>query len=367
MGYLQRLLCLSRVRQRPAALASSILNKAPVDILLCIMDYLPSESAVAFSLSCMHLKRLLGTQNFLRVITSTKDTLALLNLLALDLPNQVVCSACKRLHDMQNLQRYNSATYSAGSTIFQYDSLRFPACVSQDQDNDTYLITNLFGSTAVKMAIKRYHQQPECTKLLKIMSSKAETMETKDYVRQFREECRIIQGCLIHRLQSVYISRYCLGTMPFRQNPPFENICPHIKFRTSEHTIGSGMRRCQECRTEYRIDFKYYDGHGLAMFFTRWKDLGAGPEGEVWTQHLPSRAASQHLPSRVASLRALFTGQVRAQTSVEPQNQLEVRPQDGDLSSAFEDSDDFKFDSLLTSANKAELFRFQKQCHSKLN
>jgi hypothetical protein len=318
------------------------------------MDYLPSESAVAFSLSCMHLKRLLGTQNFLRVITSTKDTLALLNLLALDLPNQVVCSACKRLHDMQNLQRYNSATYSAGSTIFQYDSLRFPACVSQDRDNDTYVITKLFGSTAVKMAIKRYHQQPECTKLLKIMSSKAaETIERRHYVQQFREECRIIQGCLIHRLQSVYIPRKCLGTLPFRHDPPFEKICPHIKFRTSEHNIGSGMRRCQECRTEYRIDFKYYDGHGLAMFFTRWKDLGAGPDGEVWTQHLPSR---------VASLRAAFTGQVRAQTSVELQNQLEVRPQAGDLSSAFEDSDDFKFDSLLTSANKAELFRFQKQC-----
>jgi hypothetical protein len=102
------------------------------------------------------------------------------------------------------------------------------------------------------------------------------------------------------------------------------------------------------------IDFKYYDGRGLAVFFTRWKDLGAGPEGEVWTQHLPPRAA--------ASLGALFASRVWAQTSVGLQTQLEARPQDGDLSSAFEDSDDYKFDSLLTSWNKAELFRFQKQC-----
>jgi len=357
MDYLRGLLSLERERQRPAALSSSILNKAPVDILLYIMDYLPSESAVAFSLSCMHLKCLLGTQHFLRVTSSTKDTLALLNLLALDLPNHVVCSACKRLHNMQNLRRYNSATYSAGSTTYQYDSLRFPACVSQDRNNNTHAISNLFGTTAFKMAIKRYHQQPECTKLLKFMSSKAvKIMETGDYIRQFREECRVFQGCLLHRLQSVYISRKCLINTPFRHDPPSEMICPHIKFRTSEHSIGSGVRRCQECRTEYRIDFKHYDGHGLAMFFTRWKDLGAGPDGEVWAQHLLSRA----------SLGALFASRVRAQTSVGLQTQLEVWPQDGDLSSAFEDSDDFKFDSLLTSGNKAELFRFQKQCLAKV-
>ena len=137
------------------------------------MDYLPSESAVVFCLSCMHLKCLLGTQHFLRVTSSTEDTLVLLNLLALDLPNHVVCSTCKRLHNMQNMRRYNSATYSTGSTTYQYHSLRFPACVSQDQDNRTCAISNLFGTTAFKMAKKRYHQQPECTKLLKIMSSEA--------------------------------------------------------------------------------------------------------------------------------------------------------------------------------------------------
>jgi F-box domain len=365
MDYLRRLLCRSRERQRPAALSASILNKVPVEILVYILDYLPPESAVAFSLSCMHLKYLLGTQHFLRV-ASTEDTLALLNLLALDLPNHVVCSTCKRLHNMENLRRYNSTTCSAGSTTYQYDSLRFPACVSQDRNNNTYTVTNLFGATAFKMAIKRYHQQPECTELLKIMSSKvAETMETKSYVQQFREECRVVQGCLMHRRQSVYISRKCLTTMPFRLGPPSERICPHIKFGISEHNIGSGVRRCQECRTEYCINFKYYDGHGLAMFFTRWKDLGPGPESEVWTQHLLPESEVQR--SRLASLRALFDPSVRAQTSVGPQTQVEVRPQAGDLSSAFGDSDDFKFDSLLTSRNEAELFRFQKQMLAKAN
>jgi hypothetical protein len=70
----------------------------------------------------------------------------------------------------------------------------------------------------------------------------------------------------------------------------------------------------------------------------------------------------QHLPLSVASLRALFTSRVLTQTSVGLQSQLEARPQDGDLSSTSEESDEFKFDLLPTSGNKAELFRFQKQC-----
>jgi hypothetical protein len=262
IDYLQKLLSRSQERQRPAALSTSILNKVPVDILLQIIDYLPSESAVAFSLSCMYLKCLLGTQHFLRVTSSTKNTLTLLNLLALNLPNHIVCSAYKRLHNMQNLRRYNSATYSAGNTTYQYDSLRFPACVSQNRNNNTCAITNLFGATAFKIAIKRYHQQPKCTKLLKIMSSKAtKTIEIRDYVRQFREEYRVVQGCLIYRLQSVYISHKCLTTTPFKRDPPSEIICSHIKFKTSEHNIGSGVRRCQEYRTKYRIDSRYYNSY----------------------------------------------------------------------------------------------------------
>jgi hypothetical protein len=88
MDYLRRLL--SRSRRRPAALLSSILNRVPLEILVYMMDFLPPESAAAFSLSCMQLKCLLGTQHFLKVASSAKNTLALLGLLALDLPNQVV-------------------------------------------------------------------------------------------------------------------------------------------------------------------------------------------------------------------------------------------------------------------------------------
>jgi hypothetical protein len=160
MDYLRRLL--SRSWRRPAALSSSILNEVLLDILLCIMDFLPSESAVAFSLSWMHLKCLLGTQHFLKVASSSKDNLALLDLLALDLPNHVVCSTCRRLHNMENLGRYNMTTYISSHTCYHCNSLCFPACVSRHQSSNASEITSLFGTTAFKMVIKRYHQRPNC-------------------------------------------------------------------------------------------------------------------------------------------------------------------------------------------------------------
>jgi hypothetical protein len=132
-----------------------------------IMDFLPPESAVAFSLSCMHLKCLLGTQHFSKVTSSTRDTLALLNLLAINLPNHVVCPTCESLHNMENLSRYNKGTNYARSTTCFLD------CVSHGRENNTHAVTDLFSTAAFKMAMKRYHQQPECTKLLKIMSSEA--------------------------------------------------------------------------------------------------------------------------------------------------------------------------------------------------
>ena len=63
-----------------------------------------------------------------------------------------------------------------------------------------------------------------------------------------------------------------------------ERIYPHVKFRPSEYHAGSAVQRCQNCRTQYHTDFMDYDGHGVAMFLTRWKDLGSGPESEMWNQ-----------------------------------------------------------------------------------
>ncbi|RDL32398.1 uncharacterized protein BP5553_08854 [Venustampulla echinocandica] len=263
---------------------------------------------------------------------------------------------------MENLQRYNSATYSAGRRIRQYDSLPLPACVVKDRNDDISHITDLFGATAFKMVIKRHHQQPGYTGLLSIMSNKAaQTVEHGGYVRQSREECRVIRGRLMHRLQSVRISLKCLNGTTFVDDLYPEMICPHIKLRRSMLENRSEIRKCRECRTEYSIDFDYYDSHGRAMFFTRWKDLGPDPENEIWKQHIPLNVSDLFFVSFFQSGLSAQTS-TGAQTAMGVQTQVERQSQGGEISSAFGDGNDFKFDSWLTPRNKSELLRFQEQC-----
>ncbi|KAM0130015.1 hypothetical protein ACHAP3_007486 [Botrytis cinerea] len=342
--------------QRPDALSSSILKDIPVEILLNITSYLPIESAVVFSLSCLHLKTRLGSRYFLEVTSSTEHTLALLNLIVLDLPDCVACPFCNRLHNMENLLRYSSMTYSAGSTICRYHALPFPACVSYDRDRSSNMVSIFFGSTAVKMALKRAHQNPECTELLKMMSSpRTRTTHWGKYVRQYREECRIVQGHLMHRMQSVFISRRRENLTAFRV--PFntaEDICTHIEAEGQcfLNTIGSGVKGCRKCPTEYRADVMYCEGLGWGRFFTRWVDLGSELEGELWSRHLP--------PTEEQQTRDLFRRIVSARTDKVPRYKTEIPLMAGYLCSAFEGGRDYKFDSLLTPENKALFLQYRE-------
>ncbi|KAF7945490.1 hypothetical protein EAE96_010257 [Botrytis aclada] len=323
------------------------------------MGYLPLRSAVVFSLSCLHLKEKLGNEYFLKIGSSIEHTLALLDLIVLDLPNCVACSACNRLHNMENLLRYSCITYSAGSTTRQYDGLRFPACVSQDRGRYSGTVSDLFGSTAVKMALKRARQNPACTELVTMMSSpRARMINLGKYIRQFSEECRIVQGHLMHRMQSVYISDGSEKHTAFRSSfAPKEKICTHIKLspRSFLDAAGFGVMRCGRCPTEYRIDVMHCEGLGWGRFFNRWMDLGSESEGELWSQHLPPPEGTQ-----TRRLRDLLEGRVSMNTDKASQVSMEVPPKAGELCSAFEGSKDFKFDSLLTPENRAVFLQFRE-------
>ena len=247
-------------------------------------------------------------------------------------------------------------TYSAGSTICRYHALPFPACVSYDRDRSSNMVSIFFGSTAVKMALKRAHQNPECTELLKMMSSpRTRTTHWGKYVRQYREECRIVQGHLMHRMQSVFISRRRENLTAFRV--PFdtaEDICTHIEAEGQcfLNTIGSGVKGCRKCPTEYRADVMYCEGLGWGRFFTRWVDLGSELEGELWSRHLP--------PTEEQQTRDLFRRIVSARTDKVPRYKTEIPLMAGYLCSAFEGGRDYKFDSLLTPENKALFLQYRE-------
>lgn len=380
LKYLRRLLLRSPKPARPAALSSSILGNIPVEILLYIITFLPPESAAALSLTCSDFKALFGaeyyekvntppntklvfrnllafgTENYQKISSSRHTKLAFLNLLAIDLPHQIVCAPCGRLHHMKNLLRYNPETYRFGSRTWRHQASQRPACVQRDSMNMVDHVTSIFGTTAFKMAVKQHQLHPESSEVLELMSSKtAETISRGCYIQQSTEECRVAQGHLLHRLQSVYIlccKSTSLGDETFKDYYFEDRLCPHIHRSKNIRYDTSGIRRCRRCRTDYRIEYKYYDDLGIAMHVTSWKDLGSSPEDIIWRRHLPGNFSEM--------ARLVF---VRNRTSSPTHSKVhDEQIQEVAISSAFEDCDSIESNLVLTAKNKKELLRFRGQC-----
>jgi hypothetical protein len=97
---LLRRLCRRR-RLRPIALEFSILGKLPLELLLCIADFLPPESALAFSLCCVPLYLTVRVQPL-----EQDDLYKFLTLLKRQLPHHILCICCKKL--LSNSSYYSS-------------------------------------------------------------------------------------------------------------------------------------------------------------------------------------------------------------------------------------------------------------------
>jgi hypothetical protein len=269
---------------------------------------------------------------------------------------------------MENASRYTKAYYWR-------HTLKPAACVEAGWrgTNMNHMISNYFSRTVFQMAMKRYQQNPENTQFLKLMSSETETMPWMNhYLRQSRTDCRIVQGSMMHRLQYVFISATASKESDAFRVDPICKVCPHIELRLTKEVVyikrgvfgppgsfsnpdwdpwvmrwnfeenfgeinaSTGLLSCQYCWTEFRLDFKHYPSHGLAMFFTRWKNFGNGLESDNFEKHFRKYAGPQVYSFPTA-------GYFKT----------------GDVSSTFEQGAELKFDSILTAENKKSLFSAQ--------
>jgi hypothetical protein len=307
----------------------------PVEVLNLIMEYLPLESRVAYTLTCKHFKTLLGTQHFAD-INSKEKKLAFLNVLVRDLPNAIVCPICTRLHYMENIARYVHGTYDIhDSKNLAYYHMTYPACVHEDNFLYTRLISKNIGATAFRMVIKRHQQRPECMDLLKALSPPIQPLQPlvdEPYILISTEEFRIVQDHLLQRKQTLYVPRLrSIRMMEYVEKPPNTQICRHKYIAKSWRNVDSWPVKCDQCYTEHRVDFKY-NGVGYGMFLTTWKDLGPSPEDIDWQEHLGNADASvRHHPH-----------------------------ERGEICTAFGDTANFQFDSLIPIEDQKGLLEYQR-------
>ncbi|CAG8974948.1 hypothetical protein HYALB_00007625 [Hymenoscyphus albidus] len=139
-------------RYRPLALSTSPLSIFPSDILHEILSHLPTSSAVAFSISCMHFKRLLGNTYIPKLSKSPTEKISLLHLLEKELANHIVCEVCKKLHNLKDAAHF-LLTHGRSP-------LETPLCIWDETLNEfhsshiRYRPGLIFSTTLIKMARK---------------------------------------------------------------------------------------------------------------------------------------------------------------------------------------------------------------------
>lgn len=220
-------------RYRPVALESSPLaNLLPLDIIYGILSHVPVSTAAVFSISCMQLHRLTG-DNYIKQLSN--DSLILcLKLLSKDLPGHILCSTCKKLHQLRDAQYFTCIVGRRPEEI--------PACIYQSLRNShkelslQRVIGSNFSTTLVKMAFKQHEKGPNCRKILDLMCYDSTPIDnTGNYLWQVKDTVYLQQGKMTIHSQSVHITARSRTSFVFRE-PTYlpKQICRHHTLKNED-------------------------------------------------------------------------------------------------------------------------------------
>ena len=347
MDFLKSFLSILRKTfRRINALESSPLGQLPPELILHIARFLQPASAASFSLCCRPISFIIGGTQCLKALQHEdrqSERYEFLTLLEREMPDQILCYYCKKFHAIKHAPRhiYSNIGYYSSST-----HRRAPTCWGANLSSDVFwFISPDFSWTVFQMAMKRYRQGRDYTRLLDLLSYHHTGSWRRGHVRHHTSLPRIINGSLLVRDQRIFL--------PFRWDESFY-VCPHSRLvtPTTDNRFGKYLQdrmihwderesheaeliQCEYCLTEFRLDFKAFEGQGVAMVFTKWQDLGRGifPWDFEWRSHI-------YDPD--GSLEALWE---------------RVHFERGSISDSFEEGSDFEFASVLTFSWRKEWLR----------
>lgn len=264
----------------------------------------------------MEMNRLLGHQHIEDYPRNSIEMRELVELLSRDVKDHVFCEPCLKLHKLDKLVEHTSKG-RLSRTLLPYLEIE-----------DAFWTGKLFGpnfsSVGFRLAMRTHQYNPSDEQLLRVLGQDTIMSLSTEHVRQSRADVRIFEGVMYHRLQVVVLSASPESSI--YKGHPYIEICRHLSFWTDERGIcirlnihdyihdlifpsKTGTRiwaldwdvlekkgpkgwvfseilQCNYCRTDLCIDFKNYPGRGMAIFVMRWKELGYGPDTDMWEQHV---------------------------------------------------------------------------------
>jgi len=278
----------------PKSLENSVLGRFPPEIIIRIAEWLPTASAASFVFSCNAIKSILGTQYWeaLNTYDGQLELPMFLTLLERDLPDYIFCYHCMVLHTGR-LGRPAGVRESLppqprykGGSCFVEDLIGGPF----------FYIYRGFRSGHFRMAMKQYRLGLDFKFYLGIFAR--ETCHTSCFCQlqqQFRAKAKIRGGCFLLRLQQVVLLPLDRGLT--RIQSAKIKVCPHFdrvgedpnlslpedascelahQCNAKQCLRSSGLKQCDNCPLEYRIDLQECGELGTAVIITKWLDLGEG-------------------------------------------------------------------------------------------
>jgi len=101
---------------------------------------------------------------------------------------------------------------------------------------------------------------------------------------------------------------------------------------------GSGVLRCQFCPTDYQIDYRFCKVTGMSVFCTIWGELGSDSDRSVWHARVRPLNAQEHGEQ---------VGRTRRLKGVRLKKVIPEACKAGEISSAFQQGEPWKFDDIL--------------------
>ncbi|KAF7858544.1 hypothetical protein EAF04_009144 [Stromatinia cepivora] len=287
-----------------------LLANVPVEVFLLILNHIPPSSAILLSLTCKTF-RPLGNDYSEALSKNAPEKSLLLSFIAKDLPQQIACHSCNRLHNMEDAVRYYQARENVPAKLQQRPralQCRLDTCLELDYEQ---LIDEEFSPNLFHMAMKRSLHDPDCEQFLDILSrGSTDEFDLDGWIKESQTDCRIVQGSFIHRAQKAWVSDnnrpalFGLSMEPCAHMEVFyingyiytrayalaafhddDEKSQRIPFNHRKPEITLDLMKCNRCSTQCQLTMKTLPGQGIAIYITRWADLGSSILDEKWKRY----------------------------------------------------------------------------------
>jgi len=282
----------------------------PPEVILLIVDCLPTTSAAILALCSKQFKFLLESETWSLLATlNSEDRVQFLTTLSRDLPRHYVCHGCIRLH--------LSSAVALPSDFYAKDSPDscIPASMARDKSwskNGTFNISSYLSGYRlrfphVQLAMKRHHHGLEHGISLSDLSCTDCVLEDGRCFL-FTVEARIVSNSLVMRSQEWVVSKN-----PIRKGDHYwdlwYSVCQHLSVIKRQIKGGDRLEKLLECRLghtpedkdcecmalqqcpycplDYKIELFDMGELGNAVCSTKWTNLGSGlsTSDEKWYAH----------------------------------------------------------------------------------